>query len=406
MGRSSNKLDRSRQPLSLCLVTGIFPPDVGGPASYVPRIADALIEKGWNVRVICLADSPEEPYPPLAYPVLRIRRSLPKLWRALKVFFAVYQAARQSSLIYVHGLFLESCFAGRLTGVSVICKVVGDEAWERARNRHWFDQTLDAYQTARKGIRARFLDFLRTTPLRFAKRIIVPSSYLRNIVLGWGISSDRIEVIYNASSGAPLLRPFSIPSFPGKTVITVCRLAPWKGVEGLIGAIASIPDTRLVIAGDGEMKAKLLEAAHELQCGDRVIFLGNIRAEDVQGLLRTGDVFALNSAYEGLPHVVLEAMAAEIPVIATDVGGTREVVEHGLNGLLVRSGDATQLKDAITFLLNDGDLARRLTQNAKQTIASKFSDKAMLTQTERLLRQQRQSSEEALGTLRAGEVAS
>ena len=100
---------------------------------------------------------------------------------------------------------------------------------------------------------------------------------------------------------------------------------------------------------------------------------------------READVFVLNSSYEGLPHVVLEAMAAGTPVIATDAGGTAEVVRHGETGLLVKVGDTSGLRQRLNELYADPQRARQLVAGARAMIEREFSFEGMVTATEHLL---------------------
>ncbi|MGH7551753.1 MAG: glycosyltransferase, partial [Longimicrobiales bacterium] len=105
----------------------------------------------------------------------------------------------------------------------------------------------------------------------------------------------------------------------------------------------------------------------------------------VAGYLRQADAFVLNSTYEGLPHVVLEAMTAGAPVIATNAGGTGEVVEDEVTGLLVPVGDATVLRSAVERLWRDPALGSRLTSEAARRLQRHFDFDAMVDATEALL---------------------
>jgi glycosyltransferase involved in cell wall biosynthesis len=372
----------------LLLVTGIFPPDRGGPASYVPRVAGELAARGMRVEVVCLSDPGPHDDAGYPFPVHRIPRQTFWPWRVLITLAAIFERARRSDLIYVSGLGAESALAAVLAGRPTVYKVVGDYAWERAVGRGWFQGTIEDYQSKCRAGRFRWINLIRTWPLSRAARVIVPSRYLARLVASWGIPESRIAVIYNAASngrGKPRsAEPW--PEWTGRTLITVCRLVPWKGVSGLIEVLGSLPTTRLVIAGDGGMRADLTEQARRLGVAERVLFLGDVPGECVASCMRRADAFVLNSTYEGLPHVVLEAMEAGVPVIATDAGGTGELVEHGVTGLLIPVGRPEMLKAAIESLWKDPSLAERLVAGASQRVAENFAASQMLDQTERVLR--------------------
>ncbi|MEI6349704.1 MAG: glycosyltransferase family 4 protein [Verrucomicrobiota bacterium] len=373
--------------MNLLIVTGIFPPDRGGPASYVPRIASALVERGHRVEVICLSDRVDHPDIDYPFRVTRIRRGLFWPWRVLKTVAAIWSGARRNELIYVNGLGAESALAALLAGRPAVHKIVGDYAWERAVGRGWFRGTIDEYQTCAKRPLLHLIDAIRSVPLKLATQVIVPSRYLQKLVSGWGIDAQRVAVIYNAvvpgNSAEPMVE--QLPPWSGKTLITVCRLVPWKGLDGLIQLLARCPETRLVIAGDGSMRRELELIAQSCGVADRLRLLGDVPHASVRGYLQQADAFVLNSSYEGLPHVVLEAMSACLPVIATAVGGTPEVVEDGSSGLLVPAGDTEALRVAVNRLWNEPGLAKRLVAGASAKLTGPFGFDSMVGATEAIL---------------------
>ncbi len=373
--------------MRILLVTGIFPPDRGGPASYVPRIATALLARGHRVEVICLSDRAAQDDAGCGCPVRRIRRGLYWPCRVLLTVGAIWRAALRHDLVYVNGLGAEAALGAALAGRPTVHKIVGDYAWERATGRGWFSATLDDYQTGAKNLRLRALDGLRTFPLRLARKIIVPSAYLRRIVCGWGFPQEKVRVIYNAvpPPGAAQGGAATLPTWGGKTLITVCRLMPWKGVDALIRLLPAVPGTRLVVAGDGPMRAEYAALASACGVAERVLFLGDVPHPAVRAYLGQADAFVLNSTYEGLPHVVLEAMAAGVPVIATDAGGTGEVVEHNVTGLLIPVGDASALQAAVGRLWSEPSLGRQLADEATRQVRGHFDFDTMVAATESAL---------------------
>jgi glycosyltransferase involved in cell wall biosynthesis len=125
--------------------------------------------------------------------------------------------------------------------------------------------------------------------------------------------------------------------------------------------------------------------ADSLDLRNRVIFTGQVPKDKVSDYLRAADVFVLNSTYEGLPHIVLEAMQAGVPVIATGVGGTSELVKHGINGLLIRPNDDTGLRMALQQLLTHPDRRIDLIKSGYRTATVDFSFSKMVSRTESLL---------------------
>jgi glycosyltransferase involved in cell wall biosynthesis len=372
--------------MRIVLVTGIFPPDIGGPASYIPLAAAELAKRGHTVSVLTLADDPARPLA-FPFPVTRLARRRFVPLRMAQTILALWRMAREHDIVYANGLDLEALCASRLARKPFVLKIVGDYAWERARNRGWFKGTIDEYQAARKGPWLKALDALRALPARRAERVIVPSLYLRDIVAGWGgVPAERLSVVYNAiadrSGGAEEAESRYLEA------VTVCRLVPWKGVEGLVRAVARMPGVRATIAGDGPLREELEALSASLGVRERVRFMGNVPKEEIDSVLARAHCFVLNSTYEGLPHVLLEAMRARIPVIAADVGGTSELVEDGVSGLLIPPRDGDALVAALRRLEGDRGLRARLAGGADAVLADRFSLRRMMADTEALLLQE------------------
>ena len=195
-------------------------------------------------------------------------------------------------------------------------------------------------------------------------RIIVPSEYLKNIVAAWGIPNEKIEVIYNAVIlEAPGTVPPTVATLPRPLVVSVGRLVPWKHVDGIIDAVARLRreggQTSLTIVGDGPEKSRL--AAHaEKKLGSDYIFTGALSHADTLAVMKSADAFVLNSSYEGLSHLLIEALTLGVPIIATRVGGNPEMITDEENGLLVPVGDTPALARALARVLVDTELRARL----------------------------------------------
>jgi glycosyltransferase involved in cell wall biosynthesis len=363
----------------ICVPTGIFPPDIGGPASYVPRISPALVERGHAVQVITLSDAPQDDRG-YAFAVQRIPRGMARLPRMAKTIAAIAHAARTADVVFANGLFIEAVLARALSRRPLVMKIVGDWAWERATLNHRTQDNPEDFQLRRQTPRDEAVKWLRAWVTRRATHVIVPSRYLAEIVSAWGVERGRISVIYNALD-VPSPQAIDVPGFVGKTLAVIGRLVPHKDIAPLIHAMKPIDGVRLLIAGDGPSRPNLERLTSDLGLESRVTFLGSLPSDKVAGLLGQSDLMVLNSTYEGLPHVVLEAFAAGTPVLATRVGGTSEVVEHAVSGWLIPPGDEAELGRALRMLLGDAALRQRLREGGRRALAERFRWETLVEQT-------------------------
>lgn len=340
--------------MKLFIASGIFHPEPGGPATYLHELLPELVKRGWDVRALTFSDQPHADlrYP---YPVTRILR------RALPLRMADYARAARSLLAwadvtYIHTLGLP-LYGAR--NAPRLVKIVGDVAWERAVRKGWIapSEDIDDFQTRGYGWRVMLDKARRAREARAMDGLIVPSEYLKRMVVGWGVDAAKVQVIYNAlppDTVAPELTQAEARARLGwtdaPTVLTVGRLLPWKGVDHLIAALRRVPDVRLVVAGDGDILPALRAQAADAGVGERVMFAGRVSREQMPVYMKAADYLALYSGYEGLSHTLLESLRVCTPVIASDKGGNPEVVLHGVNGLLVPYVNvealATALQDA------------------------------------------------------------
>ncbi len=384
-GREDARTD-GQVEMRILITSDIFPPDAGGPASYVPALATELSRRGHTVHVLTYSIVAEwagdASYP---FSVERIVVGGSRLSRLRKTASRIASYAAHADVLYINGLLMESAPLIALTHKPAVAKVVGDIAWERARDKGWTSDEFEPFQSRRYGLGIELRRALRRWVLQRMKAIIVPSAYLKGVVTHWGLSPDRIRVVYNAFEPATGdAHPARVSLDAPTRLVTVCRLMAWKGVAGLIQTVADLPDVGLLIVGDGPERAALHTLASQLGVADRVHFAGQVPRDDVGGYLHACHIFALNSRYEGLPHVLLEAMAVGLPVIAADAGGCREVVQHGENGLLVLPGDTEALRQAIRFLADNPSECQRLVRGSQATL-SRFSRQSMMDQTETVL---------------------
>jgi glycosyltransferase involved in cell wall biosynthesis len=355
--------------VKVLVVSGIWPPDVGGPASHAPDVADFLSGRGHEVEVVTTA---LEPPAPRAYPVRFVSRTLPPGVRHLRAAELVWERSRACDVVYTTGMFGRSFAGSRLARRPYVVKLTADPAFERARRRGVVGGDVDEFQRAPGGAVVSLLRIARNVELRHAAHVFCPSEYLRELAISWGIPSARVSVLPNPYPAIPALPPrdelMHELGLSGRTLAFAGRLTAQKSLGVALDALASVEGVTLVIAGDGDERQILERRAAELGLGDRVRFLGAQPRERVLELFRAADAAILSSSWENFPHTVVEALAAGTPVLATRVGGVAEVVADEENGLLVPAGDAAALAAAIRRYFDDVELRDRLRAAAEESV--------------------------------------
>jgi glycosyltransferase involved in cell wall biosynthesis len=350
--------------MRVLVVSGIWPPDVGGPASHAPDVAAFLAARGHAVEVVTTAVTLPAAE---AYPVHWVSRALPKGVIHVRTGLEVARHAREADVVYTTGMFGRSAGGASLARRPYVLKLTADPAFERARRRGMVGGNVDEFQRARVGASIRALRVARDLELRRAAHVFTPSAYLRELAIGWGVEPVRVSVLPNPSPPLPPLssREELRASFGivGPTLAFAGRLTAQKSLEVALAAVASVDGVSLVIAGDGDERPRL-----ERLAGERVRFVGPQPRERVVELFAAADASILSSSWENFPHAVVEALAVGTPVIATTTGGVAEVVTNEQNGLLVPAGDTDGLAAAVRRYFEDAALRERLRAHAKASV--------------------------------------
>ncbi|MCS7131544.1 MAG: glycosyltransferase family 4 protein, partial [Hadesarchaea archaeon] len=220
-------------------------------------------------------------------------------------------------------------------------------------------------------------------PIKRADRIIAVSNASAGFCRAFGVPENKIKVILNGldpqefdpNDGPRIRANLGIGSRP--LVVTAIRLVKRKGPRYLIMAFSkvlqNVPDAMLVIAGDGPEATNLRKLVKKLNIENSVLMLGRLHHKQVLKLMTAADVFVLPSLMESFGLVLLEAMMAGTPIVCTRVGGVPEVVENGVNGLMVPPADDNALADAILMILNNRELAKRLSRNGLKIVRERFN---------------------------------
>jgi glycosyltransferase involved in cell wall biosynthesis len=339
--------------MNIVIATGIYPPDIGGPAIYSAALRMSFGLKGHKVIVVFYTDNAQikhkgKPWHS-SYPADPVSRKKMLPLRYLDFVWKVFRCARGADVVYLQGPVSEG-FPGTIGAMlarkPTVMKVVGDYAWEMYMQESGGDKMLlDEFIQAdvgarrrrahRKTIKIRLIERIERWTAKRAKQIIVPSEYLKTIVEQWGIPSEKIEVIYNAVDS---ISDFSVKTreevrrgmgLDGKHVLSsVVRCIPWKRIDFIIRLLPKLPeDIHFVLAGDGPMLKNWKMLAEEIGVSSRIHFLGRVHQLKVFEICRAADLFVLPSGYEGFPHVIPEAAFEGLHSFVSDKGGNPEMLE-------------------------------------------------------------------------------
>ncbi len=377
----------------IVIAADIFPPDIGGPATHACDVAVEFSRRGHAVQVLCYQDTrfAEAAFP---FPVKRIDSRLPLPVKYAYYLCCLWARAMRADVIYAMGPVnagLPAIIAGFFSRTPVAVKIVGDYAWEQGWVQKGVRTDIDSFQEKSVKGKISVLRHIEHMVVRRARAVITPSVYLKNMVRKWGARAGRTYVVYN-SFAPPDSRlkmsqsdAFRFLGISGRVALSVCRLVPWKGVDMLIEiwpeVVERVPDAILIVIGEGPEFDRLIGKVAEYKMEKRIWILGKMPKREVYMYYQAADLFVLNSAYEGFSHVLLEASYFHLPIIASAIGGNREVVDSPKVGTLLPYNDKEEWKNAIINLFLNSPKKEKRGENL---ISHEFSPEHMMDSLEKI----------------------
>lgn len=352
-----------------------YPPD-GGVGEHVISIVRGLDPELWRFEVACLPGSLIEleigGLPNVGVHHLKGRHPRPHLRDALDLP-QMLRLVGSADIVHAH-----SSKAGFLVRLAATMR--------RRRSRTIFTPHAWSFWAA-TGVEGRAYSALERIAARWCRTIVAVSESERTTGIAAKIGRrEQYRVIVNGIDPTPYAgEPSPVPG----RIVMVGRLSRQKRPDIAIRALAALlpthPETRLDIVGDGPLRGQTEALLTELGVADSVRLLGD--RSDVPDLLAQASCFLLTSDYEGCPLAVLEAMAAGLPVVATDIGGIRELVVAGETGLLAEARRPDLFAAALAELLTNGDRARAMGAAGRRLLLERFSSERMVAETEALYRE-------------------
>jgi glycosyltransferase involved in cell wall biosynthesis len=380
--------------VKIVLVTTIYPPDIGGPATYAWDVSRRLRARGHEVTVVSSSVTPADPgvlHPPAW---LRRVRFVRGATNSLFLLRLLLRAGRKSDVFYVQHpghVGLLTVLAARILRKPVVMRYPGDVAWERTFARGGTTKTLHEFLRAPEGgWRMSLMMRIQRAVAAGVDQVVTPSEYIRGALIeAYGVQPDRIRAIYHSLEIDDFAQSVPRNDGSGPLILNVGRLVRHKRITDLVAALnrvaAVFPGVRVDVVGEGPQQAALQEQAEKEQVADRIRFLGQVSRARALELMAGADLLVLPSLWESLSHVAIEAIAVGVPVVATEIPGLNEVLEHEVTALLVPPCDPGALAQAIVRMAGDGELRERLVRNGRAAARRRFTWEANLPALESVL---------------------
>ena len=354
------------------MITREFPPMSGGIGYYVYNLSKKLLESGHEVTVITRGS--------MGKSVIEFVEGI----RVFKVsFFPLYPFHT-----VLHGMFVGKLLQSlepELTLVHLHSPIVPPintslpilttvHTLMKIDSR--YHEVYDPYSLAEK-IQSMFVSpSVESKLLEISDRVTTVSPTVANELREYGINPNTVKTVWNGVDEKIFsLAPRTVGS--ERNVLYTGVLRARKGLFDLMKCAklvnAIFPDVKFKICGTGPLLSKLKEQARSDGLQDQIIFLGRVNKQKLIQTYQNATIQVIPSIYEGLPTVLLEAMSCGLPVVATNIGGIREVISSGENGILFSPGSPKEMADAIIKLLNDESLRIKLGSNARETILEKYT---------------------------------
>ncbi|QDU09537.1 glycosyltransferase [Gimesia aquarii] len=349
-------------PIAFC-ITGLQP---GGAERALVQIVKRLNREKWSPVVYSLTGTG-----PLAdelqladIPIEVLHAHSPWdariIWRLAKKFKAQKPVLLQTFLFHAN---LAGRLAARISGIRHV--VSGIRVSEKRQNGHLF---LDRWTNGLVDL-----------------NVCVSQSVAQFSIRQGKLSKSKVKVIPNGvdfelfdSAEAIDLSPWGIPA-GAKVILFVGRLDPQKAPNDLLTAFTCFaeqaPDFHLLFVGEGPLKAKLEQQSYQLPCASRIHFAG--WQSQIPQLMKAASCLVLPSLWEGMPNVVLEAMASGLPVISTDVDGVSELIQHGKQGVLVAQGSSAEIQQALRDFSHEPAMFLEMARNAQIIVKKEFTWEAI-----------------------------
>jgi glycosyltransferase involved in cell wall biosynthesis len=319
---------------SILFCTGIFPPEIGGPATYVFKMAQKMSTDGIKNSIITYSD--RNNFDDYGLDVHRVERKN-FLYNYTKYFLKVLKIGKNFDILYIQGSFSEgipTILASFFLRKKTIIRIGGIFSWEISFHNRWTTDLADDFLTKKQKFIPEILKIIDRLVISQCSNIITNSLYTKKLLVLNGIKNKQIEVIYNS---------FDNPDFEvidkeackkelgvenKKIILSIGRFVPWKNFDKLIEFSRNLSDDFVIfIAGEGTEKEHLEKMMLAYALDKKVFILNKLSKPELYKMYQVVDIFVLLSSFEGLSHVLIEAMAMNLPIISSNIDPNLEALD-------------------------------------------------------------------------------
>lgn len=366
--------------LKILIATGIFPPDIGGPATYAQALCEELPKLGCEIKIVTYADclNPKSsaqggPVSGWQIPIYYVGRNENIIFRYFKYFWQVWKMAKWADVVYILDLIsagAPAVLAAKLRGKKVVFRTGGDFLWEKAYQSGWTDSPLRGYYENKKNLWEKFL-------LKFCGRLI---KKIDIIIFSTKLQADIYAKYYNAPEDKIKFVQNPVPELQAgerdekykDSIVFAGRLIKLKNLERLIKVFSGLQDKniKLLICGEGPEKNNLRKLVDNLKLNERVALAGNIEHEKLVKIINGCKFLILPSITEISPNLALECLSIAKPIILTRETGLSEEIVSRL--ITIDPLSENDIREKTEYLLNPENL-KRYEERLKQSPIAKRS---------------------------------
>lgn len=337
--------------MKILVTTGIFPPDVGGPARFIPNICNYLSQNN-EVTVLTLSNNTSHSDSDFDYKLMRIPRNINKIRRFLKTLKSILIEGKEVDLIFVNGLWIEVMIANFYLNKKIIRRFVGDPIWEKFYNNYKTNLSFEDFNNNKQKLNVEILKKVRNYSIKKCNKVIVPSDNLFNFIKKTGFKNKLIKIVNGTSV------ELEKSKLHQNNFLIVSRLVRHKNIDIVIKSFAILKkfhniNFHLDILGDGPEKLNLQNLIDSLEMNNEIKLLGSKYDEELKKYYLNASYFLQLSNYEGLPHTVLEAMSFGLVVIVSNVGGNTDIITNNLNGYIYNFQKNNNIFDDLAIFIKN-----------------------------------------------------